>query len=235
MSALGFLVVDKPKDWTSYDVVDRAKQWFPGEKIGHGGTLDPLATGVLILAVGKATKYLHYFLNDDKEYLAHFLLGVSTDSQDSTGTIVEEREVPELDKDSFESILDSFRGRIMQTPPMFSAKKVNGKRLYKLARKGIDVQRDPKEVLIHSLALESFDGTQGAFRVACSKGTYVRTLCHDIGQTLGCGAHLTDLVRVRSGHFHLDQAHTVQRLQAMESEERLAALHSISQVVKAYV
>lgn len=221
VSPQGFILVDKPQGITSFDVVYKIRRLFPKCKVGHGGTLDPLATGLLVLAVGKATKQIDQFINDDKEYVAQFSLGQSTDTQDSTGTVIEEHDVGTISQEQLDEVCQQFRGAIEQVPPMYSAKKVGGKRLYSLARKGKVVEREPRSIQIHELEIVEFDGQSGTMRVSCSKGTYVRTLCHDIGHQLAVGGHMTGLVRTRSGSFLLEDAHTIEELEQMTLEERV--------------
>ena len=214
----GFLVVDKPAGITSHDVVDRARRILGIRKIGHLGTLDPLGVGVLVLAVGKATKAVRYFVDDDKEYTTTVRLGVTTDTQDLDGTVLEEREV-NVTLDEFERVLDRFRGEIEQIPPMVSAKKVGGKRLYKLHRQGIEVEREPKKVRIYEIDLRDFSPPEATFHVRCSKGTYIRTLCADIGEALGCGGAMAWLRRTKSGFFTIEDAVTLDELEKRNTDE----------------
>ncbi len=214
----GFLVVDKPAGITSHDVVDRARRILGIRKIGHLGTLDPLGVGVLVLAVGKATKAVRYFVDDDKEYTTTVRLGVTTDTQDLDGTVLEEREV-NVTLDEFERALDRFRGEIEQIPPMVSAKKVGGKRLYKLHRQGIEVEREPKKVRIYEIDLRDFSPPEATFHVRCSKGTYIRTLCADIGEALGCGGAMAWLRRTKSGFFTIEDAVTLDELETRNTDE----------------
>ncbi len=214
----GFLVVDKPAGITSHDVVDRARRILGIRKIGHLGTLDPLGVGVLVLAVGKATKAVRYFVDDDKEYTTTVRLGVTTDTQDLDGTVLEEREV-NVTLDEFERALDRFRGEIEQIPPMVSAKKVGGKRLYKLHRQGIEVEREPKKVRIYEIDLRDFSPPEATFHVRCSKGTYIRTLCADIGEALGCGGAMAWLRRTKSGFFTIEDAVTLDELEKRNTDE----------------
>ncbi len=231
LQANGFLVVNKPEGITSHDVVDQVRKLFPKHKVGHGGTLDPLATGVLVLGIGQGTKQLQYFLNEDKQYCAGFRLGIETNTQDSTGDVMATKESFEVLQDDVERVCHNFKGVIEQIPPMFSAKKLKGQRLYKLARKGISVERDPKKVTIHSLYLKDFNGVDGALDIQCSKGTYVRTLCHDIGARLGVGAHMTSLVRTRSGSFALKDAYDLDILKQMSMEQLMAVVINKDEVL----
>ncbi len=202
----GILVVNKPAGITSHDVVDIVRKRFNIERVGHAGTLDPMATGVLVVLIGRATKLSSSFLSDDKEYVATLFLGKCTDTQDSTGRVVEEKDVNALDIDVVKDAIASFLGEKEQTPPMVSAKKYKGKKLYQLAQKGKTVPRKPCRVKIHEIELLVFSHPEIIFRVRCSKGTYVRTLCEDIGRVLGYPAHMSGLVRTRSGRFSLEYA-----------------------------
>ncbi|MBU4590314.1 MAG: tRNA pseudouridine(55) synthase TruB [Candidatus Omnitrophica bacterium] len=202
----GILVVDKPAGMTSHDVVNRVRRCFNVRRVGHAGTLDPMATGVLVILIGRATKLSSTFMNDDKEYIATLFLGKRTDTQDATGKVLEEKDLNGVDVNSVKNALDSFLGEIEQVPPMVSAKKYKGKKLYELARKGESIPRSPCNIKIHEIELLEFDLPEIIFRVRCSKGTYVRTLCEDIGKSLGYPAHMSALARTRSGRFLLDQA-----------------------------
>jgi tRNA pseudouridine55 synthase len=197
----GVLVIDKPAGKTSHDVVDRVRDVFKTRKVGHGGTLDPDATGVLLVGIGRATRLLAYAQAGPKRYRATARFGVTTSTQDSSGDVLKERPV-RLSREVIEHALASFRGEIDQIPPMVSAVRMGGERLYEKARRGEEVERRPRRVTIHSLDLVDFDGVDRAtFDVACSSGTYVRTLIADLGETLGCGAHLEDLRRTQAGGF----------------------------------
>ena len=202
----GFLVVDKPSGMTSHDVVDAARRWLGTRRIGHLGTLDPQATGVLPLAVREATKLISFIEKEEKRYLGGVRLGVETDTLDAQGEVSREHEGPLPDREAFEAALGAFRGPIQQVPPMFSAVKKNGVPLHRLARRGEEVEREPKSVTIHRLDLASFEDGLARLEVDCSVGTYVRVLAADIGAALGCGAHLESLRRVQSGPFGLEQA-----------------------------
>ena len=212
----GIIIVDKPAGFTSHDVVAKLRGIMGQRRIGHGGTLDPMATGVLPVFLGGACRASEYASAEGKEYLAAFRLGLATDTQDITGTVVSEREVNAGAAD-VEAALAAFRGEIMQTPPMYSAVQVGGVRLYDLARKGMEVERPARRVYIERLTLEAADEGRNEYtvRVACSKGTYVRTLCADIGERLGCGAALTSLRRTRSGVFTLADARTLDDFQRL--------------------
>lgn len=204
----GILVVDKPAEWTSHDVVAKVRNTFKLNKLGHAGTLDPIATGVLILLSGKATKSSNKLMADEKEYLFTIKFGESTDTQDITGKILNKTEnPPPLSADAIEEILKEFRGEISQIPPMFSAIKIKGKKLYELGRKGIVIKREPKIITIYDLQLESLDWPFATIKTVCSKGTYIRTICNDIGEKAGCGACMQSLIRKRSGNYSIKEAY----------------------------
>jgi tRNA pseudouridine55 synthase len=205
----GVLLVDKPSRLTSHDVVDRVRRRFGFKKVGHCGTLDPAATGLLIVVLERATKLQDRLMSADKTYEGAMLLGVSTDSQDADGQVIAEKPVPPLTAEEIEAVFAKFRGDIQQVPPMVSALKHQGTPLYKLARKGQTVEREPRLVHIYDLRVLDLALPRIAFRAACTKGTYVRTLCSDIGDALGCGAHLSELRRTRSGKFDVNDAHTL--------------------------
>ncbi|MCI5976818.1 MAG: tRNA pseudouridine(55) synthase TruB [Clostridiales bacterium] len=198
----GIVIVDKPAGWTSQDVTARLRRVFGTRRIGHGGTLDPMATGVLPVFVGRATRGVEFFEHADKTYEAVLRLGTVTDTQDSTGTVLEKRPAAVTEAE-FRDILPKFTGKITQVPPMYSAIKVDGKKLYELARAGKEVERKPREITIFSLELLEFSGETAKIRVHCSKGTYIRTLCHDIGAALGCGACMETLRRTAAGEYTL--------------------------------
>lgn len=216
----GLLLVDKPRDWTSHDVVHFVRGRYRLAKVGHGGTLDPMATGLLVLLLGKGTKQSEAVMRGRKTYQGTLTLGVTTHSQDAEGDIAETRPVPEdLTRQSLEALLPRFTGDIEQIPPMVSALKKDGKPLYKLAREGKEVHRDPRPVTIHSFEITALRLPEVDIRVECSKGTYIRTLAHDLGQALGCGAHLSDLRRTASGDFRVSEALPVESLRDLDLEE----------------
>ncbi len=204
----GWIVpVNKPAGMTSFEVIRRVRRATGVRKVGHGGTLDPFAEGVLLVGIGRgATRRLDTFLKGDKEYLARVALGIVTDTYDPTGRIVERNEFEPPDEEAIVSLLQRFEGEISQTPPPFSALKVNGVRLYKLARRGEDVKPKPRRVTLKELELQRLTADGFEIRVVCSHGTYIRSLAHDIGREIGCGAHLSRLVRTRVGEYTLDQA-----------------------------
>ena len=211
----GIIILDKPQGFTSFDGVAVLRGLAHEKKIGHTGTLDPMATGVLPILLGRAAKALNFLPDTDKEYVASFRLGERRDTGDITGQVVEES--PALvSQQALEAALPAFRGEILQVPPMYSAVSVGGKRLYELARKGLEVERQARPVTVSALELLSYDAQsrEGRLRVACSKGTYVRTLCHDIGQALGCGGTMYALRRTQAAGFTLDQAVTLEAVQA---------------------
>jgi tRNA pseudouridine55 synthase len=220
----GFIVINKPAGITSHDVVSSVRKILRMKKVGHTGTLDPFATGVLPIALGEATKAINYLDESVKEYLAVMRLGITTDSQDYTGNVVRERDYQNLTQTSIEQVFSSFVGALQQIPPMFSAVKQSGIRLYKLARQGVDVEREPRDINIVSINLEKIDLPNITFRVCCSRGTYVRTLANDIGDKLGCGAHLTELHRTKSGIFTEDESVTLEKL-AMLNDHGLVTDH----------
>lgn len=207
----GIVIVDKPSDWTSQDVTARLRRVFNTRRIGHGGTLDPMATGVLPVFVGRATRGVEFFEHAEKTYETVLRLGITTDTEDVTGTILQTREV-HLTEAEFSAVLPRFRGKIMQIPPMYSALKVNGQKLCDLARKGREVERQPRPIEIFELTLLEFAGDTARLRVRCSKGTYIRTLCKDIGEALGCGGCMQLLRRVQAGEYTASEAVPLQTL-----------------------
>jgi tRNA pseudouridine55 synthase len=223
----GVWVIDKPAGPTSFDVVKRVRLALKEKKAGHTGTLDPMATGVLPVCVGEATKLAGFITEGAKSYDAVIRLGVETDTLDAQGKVVAEVPVPEISAARLEEVLGAFRGTFLQTPPMYSAVKVGGRRLYELARAGEEVERGARTVTVHSLALKDFSSNGLAVSVHCSKGFFVRVLAHDIGQAMGCGAHLASLRRTASGPFTLSQAIGLVELENAESPELLCG-HSVS-------
>lgn len=201
----GIVIIDKPENWTSQDVVSKLRGVLQTRRIGHGGTLDPMATGVLPVFVGRATRGVEFFEHAEKTYEATLRLGIATDTEDITGTVLEEKPVS-VTRQQLESALAQFRGQIQQTPPMYSAIKVNGQKLYDLARKGKEVARPARTVTIHRLECLDFSGNTAHLLVHCSKGTYIRTLCKDIGQALGCGGCMEALRRITAGAYNIEEA-----------------------------
>ena len=211
--ANGILIVDKPMDWTSQDVVAKLRGVFHEKRVGHGGTLDPMATGVLPVFFGRATRAVEFFEHADKTYVATLRLGQITDTQDVTGNTLEQRPVS-LEKSDIEGILPSFLGPQEQIPPMYSAIKIGGKKLYELARAGKEVERRPRQITVFDLKLLGMGGNDVQLLIHCSKGTYVRTLCHDIGTALGCGGCMAALRRTQAGAYTQTQAVTMEEILA---------------------
>jgi len=220
----GFIVIDKPAGLTSHDIVARVRRILNQKKVGHTGTLDPFATGVLPVALGEATKAIPFLDETVKEYRATMVLGASTDTQDCTGTVVKEGNWTGLCPEAVREALGAFVGKGTQIPPMYSAVKQGGVPLYRLARKGHEVERAPRDIVIHSILVEQVDLPQIVFVVSCSRGTYVRTLAHDMGERLGCGAHLTALRRTRSGPFDLSRAVSLDDLATLEEKGTMESL-----------
>lgn len=218
----GILLLDKPSGMTSNEALQRVKRLYFARKAGHTGSLDPLASGMLPICLGEATKASGFLLDADKRYWVRCKLGERTNTGDSEGEVVESRPVGRYTETEVETVLDRFRGTISQVPPMYSALKHQGQRLYALARQGVEVEREPREVNIHELVLRRLDGDCLEFEVHCSKGTYVRTLAEDIGEALGCGAHVTGLRRTLVGPYREEQMVTMERLQALHGEDRSA-------------
>ena len=229
--ANGILIVDKPAGWTSQDVAAKLRGVFHEKRVGHGGTLDPMATGVLPVFIGRATRAVPFFEHADKVYEAVLRLGLVTDTQDTTGRTLEEHPV-DITSEQLEAVLPRFRGEIQQIPPMYSAVKVNGQKLYALARKGQEVDRAARPVTIYELVnqgtvlrltgqSENRPLIDWRLRIHCSKGTYVRTLCHDIGQALGCGGCMAALRRTRAGRYDIAQAHTLEEILSAPDPEAL--------------
>ena len=210
----GIIIIDKPQNWTSMDVCGKLRRLYGERRVGHAGTLDPMATGVLPVFVGRATRAVEFAEHGEKEYLAGLRLGISTDTQDTTGEVLAEQPVA-CSREDIEDVLGRFRGDIEQIPPMYSALKVNGQKLYQLARKGKTVERKPRPITIYELELgEQIGENEYALRVKCSKGTYIRTLCQDIGDALGCGGCMSSLRRTMAAGFELSQSVTIQEVMA---------------------
>ena len=209
----GILLVDKPAGWTSMDVCAKLRRVLGEKRVGHSGTLDPMATGLLVVFLGRATRAIEFAEADEKTYEAGLRLGIVTDTQDTTGTVLESHEV-DITDEQLDAALAQFRGEIEQIPPMYSAIKVAGQPLYKIARKGGEVERKPRRITIFALDRSGVDGDGITLRVRCSKGTYIRTLCHDIGAALGCGGAMSALRRTAAGTFELQNAHTLDRVLA---------------------
>ncbi|MBO5763302.1 MAG: tRNA pseudouridine(55) synthase TruB [Lentisphaeria bacterium] len=212
----GVLLIDKPSEWTSFDVVNFVRSRFNIPKVGHCGTLDPAATGLLVLVLGKFTLLSQKFSGEDKVYEASMRLGVETDSQDMDGEVIAENDCSFVTEEMLRDTLNGFVGKQLQLPPMVSAVKKDGKKLYELARKGIEVEREPKEIEIFKLDISRVELPECDFTLHCSKGTYVRTLCADAGKKLGCGGVLTKLRRTSSGAFHVADAITIEELKTFD-------------------
>lgn len=230
MDVHGVLLLDKPVGLTSNGALQAAKRLLNACKAGHTGSLDPIATGLLPLCFGDATRLSQFLLESDKRYWTVFRLGVSTTTHDSEGDVTQTREV-KVARADVERVLPRFSGMISQVPPMYSAIKHGGQPLYKLARAGQEVEREPRGVMVHELQLLEFEGDRLTFDIRCSKGTYIRTLAHDIGEALGCGAHVVELRRLAVGGFQVDQAVTLATLEAMatpqERAQRLLPLDTV--------
>ena len=212
----GIVIVDKPQGWTSQDVTARLRRVFNTRRIGHGGTLDPMATGVLPVFVDRATRGVEFFEHAEKTYETVLRLGITTDTEDITGTVITEVPVS-VTLEQVEAVLQNFRGEIMQVPPMYSALKINGQKLCDLARKGKQVERQPRPVTIHELTLLGMEEYDIHLRIRCSKGTYIRTLCKDIGDALGCGGCMAKLRRISAGEYTIAEAVPLQEL--LDSED----------------
>lgn len=226
----GVLLIDKAPDMTSHDVVAIARGSLGMKKIGHCGTLDPMATGLLMLVVGRATKIQDLLMSEDKEYTGTLTLGSTTSSQDRTGEVLTEAEVPALSEEDLKGAFDGYVGDFEQIPPMVSAIKIDGKRLYKLAREGKVVERPPRPVYVKSYTLDRIALPDVDFTVNCSKGFYVRTYVHDIGEKFGCGGHLSALRRTRSGKFTLDRAVTIEQLKNNDRQSLLDSMISLAEI-----
>jgi tRNA pseudouridine55 synthase len=226
----GILLVDKAEGMTSHDVVALARQQLGTKKIGHCGTLDPIATGLLLLTVGRGTKVQDLLMSEDKEYAGTFVLGVTTDTQDREGEAIQQRPVPQLDENHIRNAFEKFRGDFYQLPPMVSAKKHGGVPLYKLAREGKVVERKPRLVHVYRYTIDRIALPEIDFSVLCSKGFYVRTYAHDIGEALDCGAHLKSLRRTKSGRFDVSNAIPVDEIKNATREDILKRMLSLPEV-----
>ena len=226
----GILLIDKPCEWTSHDCVAKIRNHFRLNKVGHGGTLDPNATGLIAVLIGRGTKLSAKVMSGDKTYEGEILFGVETNSQDTDGEIVAEKDANGITEERLTAEMKGFKGDQMQTPPMVSAIKKDGVPLYKLARKGQEIEREPRFIHIYKFALKEFNPPRATFEVRCTKGTYVRTIAHDLGQRLGCGACLSQLRRTRSGDFDLSSARTLDEILTWdrdELEKNLIPIHAI--------
>ena len=220
----GIVIVDKPQGWTSQDVTARLRRVFGTRRIGHGGTLDPMATGVLPVFVGRATRAVEFFEHAEKAYETVLRLGITTDTEDISGTVLEEKDVS-VTRETLDTALAQFRGEIQQVPPMYSALKINGQKLCDLARKGKTVERQSRTITIHALDCLEFTGQTVRLRVRCSKGTYIRTLCKDIGEALGCGGCMEALRRIRAGAYTIEEAVPLETL--LETEDPQSYLRPV--------
>lgn len=229
----GIILIDKPEEWTSHDVVNCLRRRFAIGKVGHCGTLDPIATGLLVIVCGRATKLSAHLSGQDKIYSGSLTLGVETHSQDRTGEVTATADPSAVTEAAVRAVCANFVGTIQQIPPMVSAIKRDGKPLYKLARKGQEVEREPRTITIHSLDITSIDLPHVSFRVHCSKGSYVRTLCADIGRELGCGAHMRDLRRLASGPFSIENAYSMDDVKAWERGDFLARMTPLGNILAA--
>ena len=227
----GIVIIDKPQDWTSQDVTARLRRVFNTRRIGHGGTLDPMATGVLPVFVGRGTRGVEFFEHAEKTYETVLRLGLTTDTEDVWGETLEEKSV-EFTPEKLDAVLESFRGEILQVPPMYSALKVNGQKLCDLARKGKEVERKPRPITIHELTLLEVTENTLRLRVKCSKGTYIRTLCKDIGEALGCGGCMAALRRVTAGEYTIEESVPLQVL--LDAENPQQYLRSVDTMFRNY-
>jgi tRNA pseudouridine55 synthase len=214
----GIININKPQDMTSFGVVAAVKRITGERHTGHAGTLDPLATGVLPVCLGQATRVIEYLFNETKTYRAEVVLGVTTDTYDTTGRVLQTRDASGITHEMVESALAKFRGSILQTPPMYSAVKYKGQPLYKLARSGLEIERQPRPAQVYSLEITGWHPPVVTLEVVCGKGTYIRSLAHDLGETLGCGASMQSLVRLRVGPFSIEDAVTLPRLEEIFRE-----------------
>lgn len=221
MDIEGILLIDKPKGMTSHDVVDILRKKLNIRKIGHTGTLDPEATGLLVMLIGKATKQSQNFIGDHKAYEVKLTLGLKTSTADSTGRVIQRKAVPVFSNRQIKKFFFEFQGKIKQIPPMVSAKKIDGKKLYVLARKGIKVKRKPQQVYVHDIKILKVKLPDIFFNVKCSKGTYIRTLCEDIGERLSCGAYMSELRRFCCGQYMLKDAQSVSEVINLSQDEIL--------------
>ena len=215
----GIVIIDKPAGWTSQDVTAKLRGVFHTRRIGHGGTLDPMATGVLPVFVGRATRGVEFFEHAEKTYEATLRLGISTDTEDTSGTVLDEKQV-DVTREQVLTVLEQFKGEIQQIPPMYSAIKINGQKLVDLARKGKEVERKPRTITIFALDFLEMTGNDVRLRVHCSKGTYIRTLCKDIGNALGCGGCMAELRRVTAGSYTIEEAIPLAELIAEDAPEK---------------
>lgn len=227
----GVILVNKHKGVTSHDIVFKIRRLFGTKKVGHTGTLDPLATGVLPVLVGRAAKAAEYLLCEDKKYVAQIKLGITTDTEDITGNVLSKCDILPT-QEQFFNACEKFQGEISQVPPMYSALKVNGEKLVDLARRGIEIERQSRKITVYSIEPKAINEKEGLYElnVHCSKGTYIRTLCADIGTYLGCGAAMTELMRTQSGSFKIEDAYTIEQLDGMELNKRASLLKPVEEL-----
>ncbi len=225
----GVLVINKPEGPTSHDIVNKIRRLYSTKKVGHTGTLDPMATGVLVVLIGRAAKACEYSLSDRKKYTATLRLGIETDTEDTTGNILTEYPVNVTEKD-VKDVLASFKGKIKQIPPMYSALKVGGKKLCDIAREGGTIERKAREIEVYSISADHINGNDYRLEVECSAGTYIRTLCSDIGKALGCGGAMASLERSAACGFPIREAHTVEEIEELSIDERLALLRPVEEI-----
>jgi tRNA pseudouridine55 synthase len=231
----GVIVVDKPEGWTSHDVVAKSRRIANTRKAGHLGTLDPIATGVLPLVIGRATRLAQFYTRSDKIYEGVVRFGWSTTTYDRAGEPTSAKVDVRIEPEELERVLEPFRGEFLQTPPAVSAKKVEGRRAYELARNSVAVELEPVKIHVYEIAVLAVNGPDARLRVHCSGGTYMRSIAHDLGQALGCGAHLDELRRTASGEFEIDQARTVEQLASLAADERLIdALVPVSKMLPGF-
>lgn len=225
----GVLIINKPQGPTSHDIVNKVRRLYSTKKVGHTGTLDPMATGVLVVLIGRAAKACEYSLSDKKRYTATLRLGIETDTEDTTGKIIKEYPV-DITPDAVKDILSSFTGKIKQIPPMYSALKIGGKKLCDIAREGGTVEREAREIEVYSVSAEHIADNDYRLEVECSAGTYIRTLCADIGRALGCGGAMASLERSSACGFGIDEAHTLEEIEELSTDERLALLRPVEEI-----
>ncbi len=230
----GILLIDKHQGCTSHDIVDKVRRCFKIKRVGHAGTLDPMATGLLVILVGKATKLSQFLMSSDKTYEGSIYLGKKTNTQDAEGEVLEENPVPAFSEADILEKMNAFIGDQYQTPPMFSAKKINGVALYKLARKGEEVAREPRFIRISKFDMLNWESPLIDFSVDCSKGTYVRTIAYDFGERAGCGAMLSRLRRTKCGAFDVKDAITIEQLQALQPSQLQKQLINIADAVPSF-
>lgn len=225
----GILIINKPQGPTSHDIVNKIRRLYSTKKVGHTGTLDPMATGVLVVLIGRAAKACEYSLSDKKRYTATLRLGIETDTEDTTGNIIKDCTVNVGEKE-IKEVLPSFTGKIKQIPPMYSALKVGGKKLCDIAREGSVIEREAREIEVYSISAEHIDNNDYRMTVECSAGTYIRTLCTDIGKALGCGGTMASLERSAACGFSIKDSHTIEEIEALSADQRLTLLRPVEEI-----